>query len=178
MLSAVKEIKMRPILKSLTGMAFGKSKYLSEFESQCWAVAGHLAKILLIDDLNNELHWVEEIDTILDNLALNSCVSKVTTDEIKKRFIHYSPVEGKDWRLIKPYFINRNNPRGYAYIYNGGLKACKYIPTIMGDFVDNMDDFISVKKIDSFKDAIAARGEDTHRVTLEQLIKLKNKALK
>lgn len=167
---------MRPILKTLAGMAFKKEAYLNKFEFQSSSVAIHLTKILLICDSDNEGHWIDEVDTIFDNLATYSCLVKVDKDEIKSAFVHYNPAEKKEWGMIKGYFKKSKNNE--ALIYTHGLKACELIPEIMCEFVDKMEDYPLLSSLTAFKDALKERKDDVKLITLSQLIKLKNRALK
>lgn len=168
---------MRPILASLVGMAYSKKDYLSNFNNQHWSVVEHLLKILIIQDFRNEGHWVDEVDTILSRLASDTCVVKVSRDELEYSFVQYDPSIGREWALISKYFKSSKNSQKSGYIYLNGLKACKRIPDILKEFIRKRNGFVSIEKLTAFKESLKDRGTDVKLINYSQLTKLKNKCL-
>lgn len=170
---------MKPILKSLTSMAFTKSKYLSEFEGQSWAVSRHLIKVFCIHDDRNEEHWIKEINNILMRLSELVCTSHVSEEELKRVFVSYDVKIDKPWVVVKNYCLSSKNKKQQAYVYLGGLKACSHIPSILYEFIKDMDGFAGLERLDSFKHVMEdVQGDDFKIVTLQDFIKKRERALK
>lgn len=165
---------------TILAMALKKSVYLGKFESQERALVEHLVKIFCIKDVMNFSHWQKEINNIFTRLFSFTCKSDVTEVEIKSALSGYEVTDGTEWAFVSAYCNDYSNLTKEAFIYTNGLKACASIPDILDEFVEELckGRLALVENLSSYQRVLKDRGADVKLITLSELTKLKNKALK
>lgn len=144
------------IFSYLLSMAKSRSAFLREVESLSSEINRHLVKVLSINDLDNEGHWIKELDAWL--IHINQTTLKSGAPGWKTI---YSSIWEYNDRLPKAVLLNYAGKGGHALVYENYKKACgKYIPLILEEFCRlPLRTYETIWSLDSFKDALENRDK-------------------
>lgn len=164
-------IGIKTFLSSISS-ADSKADYLSDLRGLSKPIHFHLFKILSIHNTEAEQHWLAEVDGWLIQANYANLKSKVSSREIFKA-LHKTT----DFKMLKrlvwvnKYMKNGLNSKTIS-IYNNYAKAWSFYHKILDEFSrDPLNSFVSIENLNSFKDAIAARGEGYTTYDLKSVLK-------